>query len=150
LGAQLLAAVLGARVYKNAEKEIGWHPIHAVGRAEERLDSTWPRSIFPEGMTTFHWHGDTFELPQGAIHLASSMGCRHQAYALGERVVGLQFHPEATKESVAALMDNCRADITPGPFVQSVEQILGGQKYYDENLFFLKKLLVGMEKRSLG
>ncbi len=134
LGAQLLAEVMGARVYKNAEKEIGWHPIRVVGRMEE--------------LTTFHWHGDTFELPEGAIHLASSMGCRQQAFAMGERVVGLQFHPEATQESIAVLLDNCRADITPGPFVQTEKQILGQQKYYEENFIFLKKLLVGMEKQS--
>ncbi len=150
LGAQLLAEVLGARVFKNAEKEIGWHPIHAVGRVQEFLDSTWPWSIIPEKMTTFHWHGDTFELPKGAVHLASSAGCMQQAFAMGERVVGLQFHPEATQDRIAVLLDNCRGDITPGPFVQTEEQILGQQKYYDDNLIFLKKLLVGMEARSLG
>jgi GMP synthase (glutamine-hydrolysing) len=97
LGAQMLADVLGARVYQNAEKEIGWLPISLrSGTGRDRFVPGAPREL-----TVFHWHGDTFDLPAGADCLASSAGCAHQAFAFGERVVGLQLHLETTPFSVS-------------------------------------------------
>ena len=97
LGAQLLDDVLGAKDYQNAEKEIGWLPISL--RSGSGTDLFFPGA--PRELTVFHWHGDTFDLPAGADWLASSAGCAHQAFAFGERVVGLQFHLEATPFSVS-------------------------------------------------
>jgi GMP synthase-like glutamine amidotransferase len=110
LGAQMIASALGARVYPNAEREIGWFPVHAVpGSAEVAAGFRFPPSI-----EVLHWHGETFDLPPGAIHLARSQACEHQAFSIGRRVVGLQFHLEATPESVRAMIANDAADLA-GP-----------------------------------
>lgn len=90
LGAQAMAAALGARVYPGAGKEIGFAPITLTqaGRAS-------CLAPFADQPITLHWHGDTFDLPQGATLLASTPLTPHQAFALGPRSLGVQFHPEA-------------------------------------------------------
>jgi len=89
LGAQLMARALGARVYAGPEKEIGFSPITltAEGRAA-------PLAAF-EGSPVLHWHGDTFDLPDGAARLASTAVCENQAFSYGPNAIGFQFHPEA-------------------------------------------------------
>jgi GMP synthase-like glutamine amidotransferase len=119
LGAQLLAHVLGARVFPNREKEIGWWPIHWLEDA--RAPEAFP--FLPDSSIVFHWHGDTFELPAGARHLARSAACENQAFALGERVMALQFHLEATPQGVQDLIQHVPGDLVGGPFVQSVGEI---------------------------
>jgi GMP synthase-like glutamine amidotransferase len=74
LGSQLIASALGARVYRNAQKEIGWFPVEAVPTSGDGN-----QFVFPEKLNVFHWHGETFDLPPGAIHLARSAACKHQA-----------------------------------------------------------------------
>ena len=94
LGSQLLAKALGAAVYRNAKPEIGWHPVELLpAAAEDRLFCE--RSA---GELAFHWHGDTFDLPHGAVHLARSSLSRHQAFRYGAVAYGLQFHVEMTPE----------------------------------------------------
>jgi len=117
LGAQLLADVLGGKVYQNPEKEIGWFPVNF-------LDRSAPFADFPESMNVMHWHGDTFDLPSGARSVASSEGCPRQALVWGDRVVGLQFHLEMGAVNVADLANVSAEDLTPGRYVQSAEQLL--------------------------
>lgn len=119
LGAQLIAAALGARVYRNAHKEIGWLPIRLTepARALDLCDG------LPSEQTVFHWHGDTFELPPGAVHLAESEGCAHQAFLVDDRVLALQFHLESTPESVAAICEHCADEIQPARYVQTVAEM---------------------------
>ena len=90
LGAQLLAAALGAEVGPSAEVEIGWYPVSPTdeGRRDPLL------SCFADTEAIFQWHGDTFQIPQGAVHLATSPGCPNQAFRYGENAYGLQFHME--------------------------------------------------------
>jgi GMP synthase-like glutamine amidotransferase len=111
LGAQLIASAFGARVYPAPEKEIGWFPVHACGGTPEDF-------AFPETTEVFHWHGETFDLPPGAVHLARSEGCAHQAFQFGARTLGLQFHLETTPESADALITNARHELVPGRFIQ--------------------------------
>jgi GMP synthase (glutamine-hydrolysing) len=91
LGAQLLAKTLGARVYPNRVKEIGWYPV-------ELLPAAVADPIFGQSgqRMMFQWHGDTFDLPHGAIHLAQSSLCENQAFRYGRNAYGLQFHIEMT------------------------------------------------------
>jgi len=97
LGAQLIAKALGARVYPNTEKEIGWAPVVFTDAAPgDPLFSDVSGSP-----VVFHWHGETFELPAGAELLASSLACRHQAFRHGDRIYGLQFHLEVTPAMIA-------------------------------------------------
>jgi GMP synthase-like glutamine amidotransferase len=120
LGAQLIADALGASVYRNAHKEIGWLPIELT----EQGRASGPFTLLPERIEVFQWHGDTFELPDGAVHLARSDGCEHQAFLYDGRVLGLQFHLESTPVSVADLVSNCADEITPGRYVQDAERML--------------------------
>jgi GMP synthase-like glutamine amidotransferase len=86
-GAQLLADILGAKVHQNAEKEIGWLPISL--RAGTGTDLFFPGA--PQELAVFHWHGDTFDLPAEADWLASSAGCAHQAFAVGNASLDCSF-----------------------------------------------------------
>jgi len=119
LGAQLIAEVLGARVRRNPHKEIGWFPVQLTeaGRGHSLC------SGLAEEQTVFHWHGDTFELPAGAVHLARSNGCEHQAFVAEGRVLALQFHLESTPDSVDAICTNGAGEIVPGTYVQTAEQM---------------------------
>ncbi len=92
LGSQLLAKAFGARVYPNPVKEIGWYEVELTPAAAEDplFAGCPPRPI------VFQWHGDTFDLPPGAVLLATSPLCRHQAFRIGQRAYGLQFHIEMT------------------------------------------------------
>ena len=92
LGAQLIAKSLGARVFPNKHREVGWHPISLTSAA--KADPFF--SHLPDPLTVLHWHGDTFDLPAGAVHLARSVKCENQAFRWGESVYALQFHLEAT------------------------------------------------------
>lgn len=120
LGAQLLADVLGGKVYKNEHKEIGWFPV----QVNQQAGPLRPFAGFPETFKAFHWHGETFDLPAGAIHLAQSVGCKNQAFAFGKAALGIQFHLEVTPDSVSELIRNCSGDIAAGPYEQSAEQML--------------------------
>ena len=90
LGAQLIAAATGARVFRGDDPEIGWGEVHlSMESAEDPLFHDLPNPL-----PVFQWHGDGFDLPTGALHLASSPGFPHQAFRLGRNVYGLQFHVE--------------------------------------------------------
>ena len=112
LGAQLIASALGSRVYPNGVKEIGWFPVEAVPAPGDTFR-------FPERAVVFHWHGETFDLPPGAVRLARSTGCENQAFQIGRRTIGLQFHLETTPDSAARLIQNCRDELVPGPYIQA-------------------------------
>jgi GMP synthase-like glutamine amidotransferase len=116
LGAQLIASALGARVFPNPVKEIGWFPIHGVALPE-------PAFRFPSECLVFHWHGETFDLPEGAVRLAKSAGCENQAFQLKHNVIGLQFHLETTAESAVAIVEHCGDELVPGPYVQSEQEL---------------------------
>lgn len=120
LGAQLIADVLGAKVYANKEKEIGWLPVELT---PEGMASTLFGSS-PRRFTAFHWHGDTFDIPDGAVHLAKSDGCENQAFLYANRVLGVQFHLESTRQSVNELVLNCEEEIISGKYIQESRTML--------------------------
>lgn len=122
LGAQLIASALGARVFRNAQKEIGWFPIEAADGPSDVFR-------FPETLEVFHWHGETFDLPAGAVHLAQSEACKHQAFQVGRRTLAFQFHLEVTPKSVADFVDNCGDELRPAPYIQSREHILAKPEF---------------------
>ncbi|WP_427162508.1 type 1 glutamine amidotransferase [Aliinostoc sp. HNIBRCY26] len=120
LGSQLIADVLGSKVYPGEYKEIGWFPIELTEAAQDS-------SIFgdlPQKFTVFHWHGDTFDLPSGATRLAYSAACQNQAFIYDEKVLGLQFHLESTPESVSQIIDNCGDELVDGKYIQQASEML--------------------------
>lgn len=125
LGAQLIANALGARVYPNEQKEIGWFPVTGINAGDHCFR-------FPASIEVFHWHGETFALPQGAMHLARSVVCENQAFQIGRNIIGLQFHLETDPASAQAFIDADNAEppamrelVAGKPYIQSAVQILG-------------------------
>jgi GMP synthase-like glutamine amidotransferase len=117
LGAQLIAQVLGARVYRNPVREIGWFPVDALEVGEGSFR-------FPQRFPAFHWHAETFDLPAGAVHLARSNACQNQAFQFGRRVMALQFHLEVTSVGVQEMVDHDGSESAEGgPFVQTPRAI---------------------------
>ncbi len=127
LGAQLVAEVLGARVYPNDHKEIGWFPI----APKKNTASGKVGKLLSNAGEVFHWHGDTFDLPDGATHLAKSAACQNQAFSIGDRVLALQFHLETTRNAAQALIDHCGHEIVDAPYIQPICEILADQRRFD-------------------
>ena len=135
LGAQLIAAAMGARVYPNVPKEIGWFDIHAIPANGSTFE-------FPAQTPVLHWHGETFDLPAGAVHLARSAACENQAFQLGRNVIGLQFHLEMMPENVAAIIEHCRDELVAGEFVQREAVMLSqAEQEYTRTNLLMRQLL---------
>ena len=121
LGSQLVSAAMGAKVYPNHCKEIGWFEI------------LWNEAAYKHPLTygvsshsrVFHYHGDTFDLPENAVLLASSKACKHQAYALGNNVLALQFHMEVNSELLGDMLFHGE-ELVSDAYVQSEKKIWDG------------------------
>jgi len=137
LGAQLIADALGQKVYANQNKEIGWFPVVKT----ERFSETTLSDVLPEGLEVLHWHGDTFDLPQGAIPIARSTACENQGFVWHERVVALQFHLETTPQGLKALVDNCGNELVDGPYIQKAEDLLREGKRFENINQIMQNLL---------
>jgi GMP synthase (glutamine-hydrolysing) len=116
LGAQLIAKAFGASVHANRVKEIGWAPVTFTPAAES--DPLF--AGLHDAEMIFHWHGETFTLPPGAELLASSDACRHQAFRVGNRIYGLQFHLEVTPPMIA---EWCREDEACGDAREVIQPV---------------------------
>lgn len=118
LGAQLMAAALGARVFRGPRKEIGWSPLTLSPEGRD----TVLRHL--EGIPVLHWHGETFELPGVARSLAATSDYPHQAFRWGRRALALQFHPEVTAEGLERWFIGHIGEIaaTPGLSVQQLRR----------------------------
>lgn len=126
LGAQMIASALGASVYPHTCQEIGWYPLYPTTEANE----VELLASFPASAMAFHWHGDTFDLPEGAIPLFRSEACEQQGFLYGSKVVGLQFHWEATESSIEAMLQNS-APLVASPTVMEESEIKK-QMFYTE------------------
>lgn len=125
LGAQLIAEVLGSKVYANTQKEIGWFPMQVFSE----IDS--PLSFLPPNYAVFHWHGDTFDLPQSATLLASTATTPNQAFWVNPSILGLQFHLESNRKTIAQFVENGKAELMQtGAFIQSENEIIAGSSEF--------------------
>jgi GMP synthase-like glutamine amidotransferase len=138
LGSQLITASLGSNVYPGREKEIGFFPVTFT---DEILTASL-FNHFPKNYTVFHWHGDTFDLPDGAQLIASTNVCRHQAYIIGSKVLALQFHFEMNETVLEQMLlhDGHELD-EEGTFIHSKEQIRSHYNQLVQNCSELFKLL---------
>ena len=144
LGAQLIAAALDAKVYKNRHSEIGWFNINRHPEAESTILS----AAIPPQIEVFHWHGDTFDIPAGAKSLASSATCPNQGFILDNRVVGLQFHLETTPTSAQALINKCRDELDGSVYVQSESEILADPQRFSRINQTMANILDCLEKQA--
>ncbi len=137
LGAQLMAAALGASVQPNSDKEIGWHEVRllpGVGKASLFAG-------FPARWMAFHWHGDRFAVPADARHLASSQACAEQAFEYGRRAAGLQFHLEVSDSDISRFIANAGDKLIKSQFIQSPAAMLGRARWIHEARGLLGRLL---------
>ncbi|MBD3244018.1 MAG: amidotransferase [Chitinivibrionales bacterium] len=135
LGAQLIAHVLGASVTRNDEREIGWFEVRTTEQAREHCP------VLPEELQAFHWHSDTFTPPAGTVPVGASTACANQGFLGGRHIVGLQFHLESKRRSVADLVNHCRNELNNGRFVQSEEAMLRERRYYDQANRLMQELI---------
>ncbi len=135
LGAQLLAEVFGAKVFKNKEKEIGWYSLACADSGP-----AWLLTLFAGETEVLHWHGDTFDIPAGGTRFCSSAACVNQGFIIGDRIIGLQFHLEMSRQDLAGLIENCRHELIEGRWIQGEGDLLGGTGDASKR----KKILAGL------
>jgi GMP synthase-like glutamine amidotransferase len=136
LGAQLIAKSLGALVFPGNCKEIGWFPVKFNADIQQVID------FLGKDINTFHWHGDTFALPEGAISLGYSEFTPQQGFIRGKNILALQFHPEITVEGIEMLIKNAGYELSSeGESTQSVEKIIQGSNFINVNNQLMFSLL---------
>ncbi|MFQ5658922.1 MAG: type 1 glutamine amidotransferase [Gammaproteobacteria bacterium] len=141
LGAQLLADVLGTAITTNPYKEIGWFPV----MKSDELAGSALSSALPDEFEAFHWHGDTFSLPEGSLPVASSPACENQGFLYGDSVLACQFHLETTVDGAISLIDNCAGEIIDGPYVQTTEHILTDDRKFQRINRIMEEVLNYLE-----
>jgi GMP synthase-like glutamine amidotransferase len=143
LGAQLIAATLGTPVFHGPVKEIGWTPISITPHGQ--VDSLL--GYLPESATVFQWHGDGFELPTGAIHLASSVNFKNQAFRVGKSIYGLQFHLEVTPRMIERWIDERSKDLALAPYVLPDKILADTQNYSSTLKYYGERFLTEFVRR---
>jgi GMP synthase-like glutamine amidotransferase len=118
LGAQLLSKALGGEVTANDTTEIGWFPVHKTAGVAGK---GWLQEL-PEGFMVYHWHGETFSLPDGSVRILENNHCQNQGFTLRDHI-GLQCHIEMTEEMVAEWSSRFGAELTPSATVQTPEEM---------------------------
>ncbi len=142
LGAQLMAAALGARVRPNGHREIGWFPVRRpAGTARHPLLRGWPGEL-----DVFHWHGEGFDLPRRAVPLFASEATPVQAFAWGPRAVALQFHLEMRPADARRLVRRAAEDLRPGRFVQAPGAMLAEAARFARAGRWMDRLLDAMAR----
>ena len=129
LGAQLIAGALDARVYPGKVKEIGWAPVVITPEGQNSpLAQLGVGAVEGTAPAVLHWHGDTFDLPHGAVRLASTVAYPNQAFSIGKHVLALQFHLEVQPDAIAPWISGNRAElaaagIAPEPLLKGEHAI---------------------------
>ncbi|TZF82749.1 amidotransferase [Pedobacter sp. BS3] len=137
LGAQLIAAALGAPVYPNPEKEIGWWPVNTSSTFSAWLGKD---ILLPDKV--FHWHGDTFDLPDGAVNHISSVVCKNQLFTIGENIAGIQFHLEVTPQTMQAMLTHCAGELSKsGMYIQSPATIADASDNFEQSNRLMSTIL---------
>lgn len=129
LGGQLIAKATGATVTKGAKKEIGWYKLNLTQGGKE--DKAFGK--FPEELTVFQWHGDTFGIPQDAVHLAGSELFPNQAFRIGNNVYGLQFHLEVTEKTINSWITEYQDELSILDYI-NYDKIIKDTPVYIKNL----------------
>jgi len=137
LGAQLIADLLGGAVTRNAHKEIGWFPMELSPEAKR----AGLGAVLPWSFDAFHWHGETFSIPPGAMPLGHSEACPNQGFLFDKRVLGLQFHLEMTDAGAHDLILHGADELVEAPYIQNSETMLVEPKRFSAANRLLAQLL---------
>ena len=143
LGAQLIASTLGTQVFHGPVKEIGWSPISITPHGQ--VDSLL--GYLPESATVFQWHSDGFELPTGAIRLATSAHYSTQAFRVGKTIYGLQFHLEVTPRMIARWIDERSKDLALAPYVLPDKILADTHSYAPTLKYYAERFLSEFVRR---
>jgi GMP synthase (glutamine-hydrolysing) len=127
LGSQLIANVLGSKIYKNKYKEIGWFDI-TFTKNSNVINAF---NGFPAILKVFQWHQETFDIPKNCIHIANSEYCENQAFSYGKNIIAIQFHLEVTKKDVQNWIKTGRNEITKDKYVQTEQEMLREDRLFD-------------------
>ncbi|MFH0968074.1 MAG: type 1 glutamine amidotransferase [Methanobacteriota archaeon] len=114
LGGQLISSVLGGIITRSSVPEYGWHTVYKVAEISpivSKQGETAKSEIFPDTLTVFQWHQDTFQIPPGAVHLYSAETCNNQAFMYNSHVIGLQFHPEMDEATIRGFLTQARTEL---------------------------------------
>ena len=142
LGSQLLARLLGARVYKSEKPEFGFTPITLTD--EGSLDPLFKNLNAGKGFLGMEWHNDAWDLPKGCAHLAMSERWRNQAFRYGDRVYAIQFHLEFTREHMLHALFDKKGDLPRGEGIESPESFLADPKRFDSVRATMENMLGGL------
>lgn len=145
LGAQMIADTIGSKTYPQGHLELGWWDVQFT----ESIKDIPVFKGLPTDLKLFQFHSDTYQLPPDATHLAKSKGCENQAFIYGDRVVGLQFHPEFTEAKIQEMVDLIEAEMADGPYAQHPEEFLGREDDLQKAQAFLFTLLDNLEKEII-
>ena len=129
LGGQLIAKATGAKVKKGTKKEIGWYDLKLT--KDSRQDKVF--NPLPGTIKVFQWHGDTFDIPDGAVHLAGSELFSNQAYRVGSSIYGLQFHLEVTQEMINRWISEYEEELSTLDYINA-GRIISDTPVYIDNL----------------
>ena len=127
LGTQLIAEALGGKAFRHSCKEFGWQPIEATREGREWFAQDHEKDMFH----AFQWHGDTYTLPPGALQLARNSACEQQAFAIGNQVLGLQFHLEWTEAMMREALAEPGVAPPPSVSVQTLEEIMSDPSLFE-------------------
>lgn len=144
LGAQLIAAALGTNVYPGPVKEFGWYPVSITPHGQ--VDSLL--GYLPEKPIVFQWHGDGFDLPPGALRLASSVDYENQAFRVGKKIYGLQFHLEVTPPMIERWIDERSKDLAQVPYISPDKLIADTQSYFPTLKYYAERVLTEFLRRT--
>jgi GMP synthase (glutamine-hydrolysing) len=143
LGAQLIASALGSSVFRGLHTEIGWFPVEFSQGEEVRKH--FP--ALPVKTTVFHWHGDTFDLPGGAVLLGSSAVTPVQAYLAYGKLLALQFHLEIKPENISLMINHAGEELVSSPYIQDASALSAGLVNLSENKALLEVFLNYLENQ---
>jgi len=141
----LIADALGARVYRNLTKEIGWFPFDK----NIEIEGTLLKGTFDDTQVVFHWHGDTFDIPPGAIRIGSSKACLNQGFIYQDRVLALQFHLEMTDSSIRTIIEHSKNELMASlslipenrQYIQDESTMMEQISYVKNNQALMSKVL---------
>ncbi len=144
LGGQLVAEALGANVYKSKLPEIGWHPVYTKrGFGNNKIFK-----YFPDTFTAFHWHSESFSLPEGAKVVASSPACENQIIVYNSNIVAMQCHLELDTEIIEKYLSKSADSLIKEDYIQSADEIRSNMNYAHISNDLLREVLSKMEKEA--